>query len=105
MPSQCPPASFVPTNFRLRPHEMHYIADHSGATLLLVSRARRESRRGDRRTQGDSQRLVLGTQSDIELTGADATGYEWPAVDEFGPAPINYTSGTTARPKGVVLTH
>src|SRR5438445_4263867 len=48
--------------------------------------------------------LVLGTDSDGELylEGVDPEPWE---PDEDATATINYTSGTTARPKGVQLTH
>jgi fatty-acyl-CoA synthase len=41
---------------------------------------------------------------DAELFHPVDTVQEWPSLDEKEPASINYTSGTTAAPKGVVLT-
>src|SRR2546422_7287494 len=49
-------------------------------------------------------RFVLGAESDAELYHFDAEPRPWVA-DEDQTATINYTSGTTARPKGVQLTH
>ena len=46
---------------------------------------------------------MLG-DSDPELFPPGAVGREWDG-DESATATINYTSGTTARPKGVQLTH
>jgi fatty-acyl-CoA synthase len=50
------------------------------------------------------QRLVLGADSDQDLYRFDTDPEPW-AADEDATATINYTSGTTARPKGVELTH
>ena len=49
-------------------------------------------------------RFVLGSASDEFLYPSAVDPVEWPA-DEGATATINYTSGTTARPKGVQLTH
>jgi acyl-CoA synthetase (AMP-forming)/AMP-acid ligase II len=49
-------------------------------------------------------RFVLGSAADEELLRFDAEPRPW-AADEDATATINYTSGTTARPKGVQLTH
>jgi acyl-CoA synthetase (AMP-forming)/AMP-acid ligase II len=50
------------------------------------------------------RRAVLGVESDALLSCEDAEPQPWHA-DENATATINYTSGTTARPKGVQLTH
>src|SRR5262249_30228 len=42
---------------------------------------------------------------DAAMFSDDATPREWADPDESATATINYTSGTTARPKGVQLTH
>ncbi len=96
----------VPINFRLASAEIEYIVGHSGASVLLV----------DPEVEADlagidvPRRFVLGAESDEVLFPVDAVGaggeapLEWTA-DEDATATINYTSGTTARPKGVQLTH
>ena len=50
------------------------------------------------------RKMVIGAESDAVLMkfGAEPTPWE---ADEDATATINYTSGTTARPKGVQLTH
>jgi acyl-CoA synthetase (AMP-forming)/AMP-acid ligase II len=48
--------------------------------------------------------LVIGAASDEELYRYDVEPRPWER-DEDATATINYTSGTTARPKGVQLTH
>ena len=90
----------VPINFRLNRDEIAYIIEHSGASALLVDPEYDE-------LTADipvAHRFVLGT-------GTDAALFERPgsprflATDENATATINYTSGTTARPKGVQMTH
>jgi fatty-acyl-CoA synthase len=49
-------------------------------------------------------RFVIGAETDAELMRFDVEPSPWQA-DEDATATINYTSGTTARPKGVQLTH
>jgi fatty-acyl-CoA synthase len=49
-------------------------------------------------------RLVIGADTDATLMRFDVEPHAWDA-DEDATATINYTSGTTARPKGVQLTH
>jgi fatty-acyl-CoA synthase len=48
------------------------------------------------------RRLVIGDDTDAPLDHAPPRSWE---PDEDATATINYTSGTTARPKGVQLTH
>jgi fatty-acyl-CoA synthase len=92
----------VPINFRLNPDEVSYIVEHSGAKVLLVDPELDEPLASVRAPV----RVVLDGKDDAELFAA-ATGpgpREWPG-DEDAACSINYTSGTTARPKGVELTH
>src|SRR5437588_674581 len=91
----------VPINFRLQPAEVSYIVEHSGASVLLVDPELDESLA----TVDAKHRFVLGTASDAELFPQGAEPEPWDDPDEEATATINYTSGTTARPKGVQLTH
>ncbi|MBV9369042.1 MAG: AMP-binding protein [Frankiales bacterium] len=90
----------VPVNFRLRPEEVEYIVDHSGATVLLV-----DPTLDDLATVTAKHRFTLGAESDAALLRFDREPRPWAAPDEDATATINYTSGTTARPKGVQITH
>jgi fatty-acyl-CoA synthase len=94
----------VPINFRLSPDEVRYIVEHSGASVLLVDPELDESLAGI----DAKHRFVLGADTDGGLwpaSGAVTEPEPWEQPDEDTTATINYTSGTTARPKGVQLTH
>jgi fatty-acyl-CoA synthase len=93
----------VPINYRLNADEVSYVVEHSGASVLLVDP---ESDEALRDVQA-KHRIVLDGVADEELFAeaaddAEPVGWE---PDEDATASINYTSGTTARPKGVQLTH
>jgi fatty-acyl-CoA synthase len=93
----------VPVNYRLNSDEIRYIVEHSGASVLLVDPESDEMLAG----VTAKHRIVLDGAADAELFAPAAAGAEpaaW-APDEDSTASINYTSGTTARPKGVQLTH
>jgi len=90
----------VPVNFRLAPAEVAYIVDHAEASVLLVDPELDDALAG----VGAEHRFVLGTESDELLFPPDGDPRPW-AADESATATLNYTSGTTARPKGVQLTH
>jgi acyl-CoA synthetase (AMP-forming)/AMP-acid ligase II len=90
----------VPINFRLSVSEVTYIVEHSGASLLLVDPELAPSLAG----VPCRRRAILGDESDALLSCPDAEPKLW-QPDERATATINYTSGTTARPKGVQLTH
>jgi acyl-CoA synthetase (AMP-forming)/AMP-acid ligase II len=91
----------VPINFRLNAEEISYIVDHSGASVLLVDPELDEALA----TVDAKHRFVLGSSSDEELFSSDTEPEPWDDPSEDDTATINYTSGTTARPKGVQLTH
>ncbi len=91
----------VPVNFRLNADEISYIVEHSGATTLLYDPEMAEVVAGI----GVKHRLELGAATDGDLFAEGIDPAPWEAPDEDATATINYTSGTTARPKGVQLTH
>ncbi|WP_354529403.1 AMP-binding protein [Nakamurella sp. UYEF19] len=97
---------YVPINFRLSAAEVRYIVEHSGAEVLLVDPELRATLLDIDEPITARTVRVLG-EDDEEIfgrPGTDATPCPW-AGDESATATINYTSGTTARPKGVQQTH
>jgi len=90
----------VPINFRLKLEEVEYIVEHSGATVLLGDPSLEELA-----TVTAKHRFTLGAESDAALLRFDRDPVPWWDADEDATATINYTSGTTARPKGVQITH
>jgi fatty-acyl-CoA synthase len=90
---------FVPINFRLSSAEVAYIVEHSGASVLLLDPEVAPALADI----GVKHRFVLGRESDaLYRFGVEPEPWE---ADEDATATINYTSGTTARPKGVQITH
>ncbi|HEX7787894.1 MAG TPA: AMP-binding protein, partial [Methylomirabilota bacterium] len=91
----------VPVNFRLNAEEVRYIIEHSGSTVLLVDPELDESLRDIK----VKHRFVLGSATDPQLFLRSGAKPRLRVTDENATVSINYTSGTTARPKGVQLTH
>jgi len=88
----------VPVNFRLSPDEVAYIVEHSGAKVLYLDPELKDSLAGVKAEHV----FVLGEDDDLYAEGVEPQPWE---PDENATATINYTSGTTARPKGVQITH
>jgi len=92
----------VPINFRLTADEIGYIVEHSGASVLLYD------------PELDDVAAGVPVAHRIRLDGVQDEAAFDPAAgrlpagwtpDEDANCSVNYTSGTTARPKGVQLTH
>ncbi|MEU9788508.1 AMP-binding protein [Streptomyces phaeochromogenes] len=89
----------VPVNFRLTQPEIDYIVRHSGASVVYADASCSDVLD----TLDVKHKFVLGDDEDLFLR--DTEPREWATTDESATASVNYTSGTTARPKGVQLTH
>src|SRR4051812_36691999 len=89
----------VPLNTRLTPDDYDYILGHSGAELVIVAPELREQL-----PDGAPRAIVDGDEYEQLVEGAEPTDLVRPE-DERALLSINYTSGTTGRPKGVMTTH
>lgn len=105
-------AIFVPVIADNRPAEVDHVLVHSGSVALVVADDLRAPL-GDVRGRCPELRHVLvvggagaaGTVDFAAARDAAATSLPGPGPAAADVAQIAYTSGTTARPKGVVLTH
>jgi fatty-acyl-CoA synthase len=104
-------AVLVPINYRLTADDFAYIVEHSGARILCVHGDYLDMVDAIRARLPSVERFVAleGAREgwlDYEAAVAEATPDFVPAaIDEDDLLTINYTSGTTARPKGVMITH
>jgi acyl-CoA synthetase (AMP-forming)/AMP-acid ligase II len=92
----------VPINFRLTREEIAYVVEHSGASVLLYD----PDLTDEVDTIKVAHRFRLDGTDDaalFERAGHGAAPKPW-TPDEDATCSVNYTSGTTARPKGVQLT-
>jgi fatty-acyl-CoA synthase len=105
-------AVLVPINYRLTADDFAYIVNHSGATVVCAHSDYLDAVDGIRdEMKGVAHFVALeGGPRDgwIDYEGALAGAEpdpDRPAIEETDLLTINYTSGTTARPKGVMITH
>ncbi len=109
-------AVLLPLNIRLAPQELAYILNDSEATVLLFEdqfKGLVDSFRGDLHTvksfvpldfKPDAGWMVRQNYDEL-LVAATPCQIDIMQVDENSLAELFYTSGTSANPKGVMLTH
>jgi acyl-CoA synthetase (AMP-forming)/AMP-acid ligase II len=90
-------------NTRLAPPEVRFIVEHCGARVLLLD-PELEAAASQAVELSGVQVVQLGPEYEALLESAPATPPEWPDSEDR-PIAVDYTSGTTGKPKGVVYTH
>ena len=106
----------MPLNFRLVPDDFLYILNHGGAKVLVVEEGLTRLIEGIRSqletiqhyliARDDGGDDVVGWSDYEELLGRTPDTPPPPVeIDENDTSALLYTSGTTGRPKGVMLTH
>jgi fatty-acyl-CoA synthase len=91
-------AVFLPLNTRLAPAELRYQLEDSGTRVLLYVRSEPPAQPGLTRIDAEQQAF-----SDLLLASPAELTDERVSLDDL--CMIMYTSGTTGRPKGALLTH
>jgi fatty-acyl-CoA synthase len=104
-------AVLVPMNYRLTTDDFVYMVNHSGATVLCAHGDYLEALDGVRDQMPDVRHFVAleaareGWLDYEALIEAAEPRFTRPEIAERDLLTINYTSGTTSRPKGVMITH
>jgi fatty-acyl-CoA synthase len=104
-------AVLVPINYRLTADDFAYIINHSGSSVVCAHEDYLECLDGIRdQLPGVRHVVALEGRRDgwleyESLVAETAPAFTPATVDEGDLLTINYTSGTTSRPKGVMMTH
>jgi len=104
-------AVLVPINYRLTPQDFTYLIQHSGARVVCAHSAYLDGLDSIRADIPGVEHFVAFEAAragwlDYEgLIAATPPSFPRPEIRENDLLTINYTSGTTSRPKGVMITH
>jgi long-chain acyl-CoA synthetase len=94
-------AAVVPINAKLHGREAAFILEDAGAVCVFASSGLAEALRGAQVTQPVC--VAPGPGFDAALSHSPLTDVAYRAPDDL--AWLFYTSGTTGKPKGVIMTH
>jgi fatty-acyl-CoA synthase len=106
----------VAINTRLKGDEIAYILNHSGAKVLIVDTELAATVEPVFHQLSTVETVVSvadvpggvhlpGPEYEAFLAGGNPDPLDWPVADEDEVIAIDYTSGTTGQPKGVIYTH
>ncbi len=104
-------AVIVPMNYRLVADDFVYLANHSGTKVLCVHADYLDTVDSVRSQMTTVEHFVAlegrkaGWLEYEQLLAASDGAFERRSIAEGDLLSINYTSGTTSRPKGVMITH
>ncbi|HXT64972.1 MAG TPA: long-chain-fatty-acid--CoA ligase [Pyrinomonadaceae bacterium] len=104
-------AVLVPINYRLTAGDFAYLINHSGAKIVCAHRDYLDGVEGIKSQLKSVENFVAldgahdGWLDYESLLSQGARDFARPRIAENDLLTINYTSGTTSRPKGVMITH
>jgi fatty-acyl-CoA synthase len=104
-------AILVPINYRLTSEDFAYIINHSGAIVVCVHSDYLDAVDAIRGSTPLVHHFIAlegtrpGWLNYEQIIAASAPDFEPAAIQESDMITINYTSGTTSKPKGVMITH
>jgi fatty-acyl-CoA synthase len=104
-------AVLVPINYRLTADDFAYLINHSGAKVVcahsdyLAAVASVRDQLSEVKHFVALEGAVEGWLDYEKLIAESSAEFHVPEINESDLLTINYTSGTTSRPKGVMITH
>src|SRR5262249_14956209 len=103
-------AVLLPLNIRITPAEIAFILQDSEAVVLFYDRDFSPIVEAIRKESSNIKHYIAlepdpGDWGYEQLLSRESTGFTPPKIDDDHLAELFYTSGTTANPKGVMMTH